>query len=46
MGDVGHGGIGGAVVDQNQLQILGGQSGGDFAHKVSDIAFLIVEWND
>ena len=26
--------------------VLGGQSGGDFAHKVSDIAFLIVEWND
>jgi hypothetical protein len=44
--DVGYGGIAGAVVDQNQLQILGGQSGSDFADKVSDVAFLIVEWDD
>jgi hypothetical protein len=42
-GDVGHGGIGGAVVYEKEFEILPGQGGHDFPNKGGNIAFLIEE---
>ena len=45
-GDVGEGGVGGAVVDEDEFEVGGGEGGEDFAHEFRDVAFLVVEGDD